>query len=302
MRLPFGIHAAAIAFAVFMAAAGPLHCDSVPNRAAEPAALQLLQVNRPLVIGHRGYSVAAPENTLPSFELALLAGADLVELDYHHSRDGALVVVHDPMLDRTTDSVALWGERGGKVADKTVAELKTLDAGKWFNPRFAGTRLPLLTEALDLIQKSAVTLIERKDGDAPTCVRFLRERELINRVVVQSYDWSFLRELHDLAPEQVLGALGPHDYREGRKLSEEEKILNNSHLDELVAVGARVAVWNRQITRESVQLAHRRGLKVWVYTVNETAVAQELVALGVDGIITNNPGVIWKALALRPPG
>src|SRR6185295_12772293 len=98
-------------------------------------ALKLIQSKRPLVIGHRGYSQIAPENTIPSFKLAMTAGADLVELDYYHSKDGQLIVMHDPDLDRTTDATNRWGGRKIKVESKTAAEMQTLDAGSWFDPR-----------------------------------------------------------------------------------------------------------------------------------------------------------------------
>jgi glycerophosphoryl diester phosphodiesterase len=259
---------------------------------------QLLRSSRPLVIAHRGYSAVAPENTLHAFERALAAGADLIELDYHHTRDGALVVLHDFTLDRTTDATNCWGGQKLKVADRTFAELRGLDAGLWFQPPHPGVRLPTLPEALDVIQHGGVTLIERKAGDAATCVKLLRERSLINRVVVQAFDWAYLREFHALEPSQVLGALGPPSTRNGRKLTEEEKPLGPQWLDEIKAVGARVAVWNRQVDTTAVKAAHERGLKLWVYTINEEALARDLLGLGVDGLITDNTAIAWKAIAV----
>lgn len=265
-----------------------------------PAARELLRAPRPLVIGHRGYSGAAPENTLPSFAAATLAGADLVELDYHPTSDGALIVLHDSTLDRTTDARQRWGGEKLRASEHTLAELQSLDAGRWFDARFAGTRLPLLTEAIELITPHAVTLVERKDGDARTCVELLRRRGWINRVVVQSFDWDYLRDFHALAPEQVLAALGPVAPAKGQPFTEADKVLGPPQLDRLAAAGASVAVWSRDhVTRASVRDAHARGLKVWVYTVNDVAAAREMLDLGVDGIISNHPPLIWKALALR---
>jgi glycerophosphoryl diester phosphodiesterase len=79
------------------------------------------------------------------------------------------------------------------------------------------------------------------------------------------------------------------------------KELNEVWLDELQKCGAKVAVWNQQVSREAVQLAHARGLKVWVYTINDPALANKLLDMGVDGIITNNTSLIWKTIALRQP-
>src|SRR5689334_14448743 len=171
-------------------------------------ALVLLAARRPLVIGHRGYCHLAPENTLPSFELALTAGADMIELDCRLSKDGTLVVIHDRELDRTTDARRRWKHRHVPVESRTTAEIQSLDAGSWFNRRFAGTKVPLLSQALDTIQAGSVTLIERKAGSPADLSRLLGENRLLNHVVVQSFDWEFLRQYHELEPSQVLGALG----------------------------------------------------------------------------------------------
>jgi glycerophosphoryl diester phosphodiesterase len=263
-------------------------------------ALKLVASQRPLVIGHRGYCQFAPENTLPSFKLAMVAGADLVELDYYHSKDGKLVVIHDHELDRTTDATNRWAQKKIKVETKTAAELQSLDAGSWFDPKYAGTRIPLLAEALDTIQKGGVTLIERKAGAPADCIKLLREKGLINHLIVQSFDWEYLRAFHEQEPEQVLGALGPPErLADGKKPSGIAKELNVTWLDELQKTGAKVAVWSQKVSREAVQLAHQRGLKVWVYTINDPALANELLDMGVDGIITNNTSLIWKTIALR---
>src|SRR5205085_2410838 len=112
-------------------------------------ALRLLASKRPLVIGHRGYCQFAPENTLSSFQLAMAAGADLIELDYRHSKDGELMAIHDAELDRTTDARKRWKHRHIKVAGRSAAEIESLDAGSWFGVKFSGARVPLLSQALD---------------------------------------------------------------------------------------------------------------------------------------------------------
>jgi glycerophosphoryl diester phosphodiesterase len=268
--------------------------------AASPAE-KLLALKRPLVIAHRGYPQFAPENTLPGFQLGLKAGADLVELDYHHAKDGVPIVIHDADLDRTTDATNRWGGSKLKVVDYSAAELQTLDAGAWFDTQFRGVRLPTLKEAITAIQNhpGGVTLVERKAGDAATCVKIVRDGGWMNQLVVQSFDWDYLRDYHQLEPKQVLGALGPPKTRAGRTLKTEEKILTPQWVDEASATGARIVVWNRQITPTAVAYAHQKGLQVWVYTINEIERANELLAAGVNGIITDNTALIWKALALR---
>jgi glycerophosphoryl diester phosphodiesterase len=230
----------------------------------------------------------------------MAAGADLVELDYYHSKDGKLVVFHDRDLDRTTDATKRWHEKKIKVESKTAAEIQSLDAGSWFDPKYAGTRVPLLAEALDTIQNGGVTLIERKAGAPPACIKLLREKGLVNKVVVQSFDWEYLRKFHELEPAQVLGALGPpRQLANGKEPSGIPKELNAAWLDELQKTGAKVAVWNEKVSKQAVQLAHQRGLKVWVYTVNDPDQANRLLDMGVDGLITNNTSLIWKTIALR---
>ncbi len=263
-------------------------------------ALKLIAGKRPLVIGHRGYCQFAPENTLPSFKLAMAAGADLVELDYYHSKDGKLVVIHDGTLDRTTDATNRWGQTKVKIETRTAAEIQSLDGGSWFDAKYAGTKIPLLSEALDTIQQGSVTLIERKAGDPAACIKLLNAKDLINKVVVQSFDWEYLRSFHEQNPEQVLGALGPPSLLPGgKKPSGIPRELNAAWLDELEKSGAKVAVWNDKVSKESVQLAHQRGLKVWVYTINDPDLANRLLDMGVDGIITNNTSLIWRTIALR---
>jgi glycerophosphoryl diester phosphodiesterase len=263
----------------------------------KPLAARLLASNQPLLIAHRGYSALAPENTLPSVQLALDAGAQLVELDYHHSRDGVPMVIHDHILDRTTNARSKWKRRRVKVSSKTAAEIQTLDAGSWFNSQFSNTKVPTLAEALELICGSGgVAVVEHKSGDAQTLADLLRERKLINRVVVISFNWKFLCDLHALLPEQILGALGPPArLSNGRRPLHPRRQLS-SRLKDLVKTEARIAVRNRKVSLRGIRAAHKRGLKVWVYTVDEPRSAKRLVARGVQAIITNQFARIHKAL------
>ena len=285
-------------FAPVLAALIPPATTTLTQAANSPVE-ELLAQPRVLVIGHRGYSALAPENTLPSFKMALTAAVDFVELDYYHTKDGVPVVIHDSELDRTTDARKHWNAQKIRVTDKTLEELRILDAGKWFAPEYAGTKLPTLEEALQFIQARGMTLIERKSGDPAVCVQLLKKHGWENHVVVQSFDWEYLKEYHRQAPEQVLGALGPQSTRAGRKLSEAEKVLSPEWITEAQATGARIIVWNKAVTSAAIEFAHSKGLKVWVYTINDEQTAHKLLEIGIDGIITDNPAAMWKALALR---
>jgi glycerophosphoryl diester phosphodiesterase len=264
------------------------------SHSAEKAALgsAAQRVGKPgvLIIAHRGDSKVAPENTLPAFASAVQAKADLVELDYYHSADGVPVVFHDSDLDRTTNAVSLWGGAKIKITSKSLAELRLLDAGSWFRPQFAGTRVPTLAEALDTIQTGSITLVERKGGDPATCVGLLKQKKLLDGVVVQAFDWEFLAGCHRLAPELPLAALGHKEFKADK-------------LDEIDKTGARIVGWEDRFTSDSTIAAiHARGWKAWVWTVDSPERAVQLVQAKIDGIITNRPALVRSAVeaALAP--
>jgi glycerophosphoryl diester phosphodiesterase len=230
-----------------------------------------------LVIAHRGDSKVAPENTLPAFASAVKAGADFVELDYYHSADGVPVVCHDAHLDRTTNATTLWGGTKLKLSGKSLAELKLLDAGSWFSPQFAGTKIPTLAEAFDTIQAGSMTLVERKGGQPTTCVELLTQRKLLERVVVQSFDWDYLAGCHRLSENLLLAALG-------------DKALTADKLDRIAKTGARIVAWeNKGMNESTIAAIHARGWKAWVWTVDEPRRIGELVHAKIDGVITNRP-------------
>lgn len=253
----------------------------------------ILSSPRTLVIGHRGYRDAAPENTLPSFELALAAGADLVEFDCHQSSDGVPVVIHDATLKRTTDAAGVWRGKRMEVARRTAAELRTLDAGAWKHPRFSGSRIPTLEEAVEAIHPGAVPLIERKAGDAATLAAILKRRDWINRAIVIAFDWDFLETLQSEISGQVLGALGPQPGGEAGTCGN----LDVRAIERIKNRGIDLIVWNSTVSRAAIAAAHRRGMKVWIYTVNDPAVAERLVRAGADGLISDNPARMWRTLA-----
>jgi glycerophosphoryl diester phosphodiesterase len=245
-------------------------------------AQKLVSAKKVLIIAHRGNSSEFPENTLPAFESAVKIGADLVELDYHHSADGVPCVLHDEMLSRTTDADDLLGIKEPLVCNYKHAELCRLDAGAWFDLKFAGTRLPTLEESLEAIQMGSVTLVERKAGDAATCVKLLEKKKLLDQLVVQSFDWEYVRQCRQLAPNLVLAALGG-------------KPLNDKRLEMAAATGAQVIAWDhKEIKRPQIEAIHAKGLKAWVYTVDDPARAKQLIAAGIDGIITNVPQTMIK--------
>ncbi len=269
---------------------------------AAGTAFKFLNARRPLVIGHRGCAAHAPENTIAALKLGLRSGADLVEVDYHHSSDGTPVVIHDPSLTRTTDAIAHWGRKQLRVEQRTAAELQQLDAGSWFHESYQNTRIPLLGDALRTVTRlGGTTVIEHKSGDAATCVRLLRKLKLVNHVILISFHWDFLRSVHASLPEQILGALGPprtlaDGAPAGRRLSR----LTLQLLATAKHFQSGLLVWNTSITRKELEMCHAAGLRVWIYTVDELSIARRLIAWGVDGLISNDPGRILGLLGRDP--
>lgn len=254
---------------------------AVAMQAAEPTPAQkLIESPKVLITAHRGNSSIAPENTIAAFEAAITAKSDLVELDYYHSADGVPVVIHDEILDRTTNAEEALGKPKLVVGDQTLASLQKLDVGSWFDEKFAGARMPTLTESLKVIQSGSVTLVERKAGDPATLVKLLKEQNLLDQVVVQAFDWKFVAGCRELSPTLALGTLS------GKPANEEQ-------IRAAVATGADLIVWNHEkIAQEQISLIHQLGKKAWVYTVDEPDRARLLISWGIDGIITNRPGTI----------
>lgn len=238
-----------------------------------------------LVLGHRGAPELAPENTIPSFLAALEAGADGVELDIIMTTDGELVVIHDDTADRTTDGT-------GRIDQMTLAQVKALDAGSWFSPEFAGTRIPTLGEVFDALPPGVPVNIEIKsvslktNGVEKTLAAFVAERDLYDRIVVSSFNpislwrvkWAdkniptALLYAPDLPPYLAKGWAIPI-------------VLPDALHPEL-----------RMVDKAYVERAHARGRRVNVWTVDNEADIRRLIDLVVDGIITDRPELVRSIL------
>ena len=155
------------------------------------------------VVGHRGASGHAPENTLASFERAIAIGADAIELDVHLSRDGRLVVIHDPNLARTTNG-------HGLVHEHSLAELQALDAGGWFDPAYAGERIPTFEQVLERIGRRVPLQVEikgRTNGVCEATIAALRAHGLLETSMITSLHLDLLPLVRALAPAVEIGAL-----------------------------------------------------------------------------------------------
>ncbi len=242
------------------------------------------EMPRPVIVAHRGFAGRYPENTLAAFRAGGATGAEVVELDYHHSADGVPIVIHDATVERTTNGDQLWRNERLEVASRPAKELIQLNPTAKHERTIEGERLPMLAEALVTIQASRVTMIERKSGDAETLLRLLREMECERDVVVQAFDWDFLRDCRRLSCDVVLGALCKEE-------------MTPALVSEAAAIGVEIITWKRELLHAAkIELIHAAGKQAWTYTVNETAHAQELIAAGIDGLISNFPD---DMLALR---
>jgi len=204
-----------------------------------------------------------PENTLRSFAAAQRAGLDLIELDLHLSKDGALVVMHDAEVDRTTDG-------SGPIAEKTLAELRALDAGR-------GERVPVFEEVLDAV--ATPLQAEIKDvAAARALAKVMLERDLVGRVEVSSFHDEAVAEIARLVPgvrtALIAGRYGPEV------------------VERAVAMGAPTVCLNiRRLTLETVEHARAAGLRIIGWVVNTQEQLRLVRALELDGATTDFPEI-----------
>lgn len=240
-----------------------------------------MAISRPFVIAHRGASADAPENTIAAFELALQQGADGLALDVHLSSDEQPVVIHDFTLERTTDGA-------GPVSERSVRELKRLDAGGWLDRRFRGQRVQTLQEVLERFRDRARFWIELKGGSAlypgieERVVSMVEIYDVVDRVLVQSFDHAAIIRLRALNREIPVGALVAQAPLEPALLRPETV--------SAICPGAHV------LTEALLAEIRRAGLDCFVWTVNEPAQMDRLVGWGVSGIITDRPGLLRARL------
>lgn len=223
-----------------------------------------------IVIAHRGASYIEPENTLRSFKKALEMNADAIEFDVRFSKDSIPVIIHDETVDRTTNGK-------GRVSDMLFNELRRLNAGM-------GERIPTLQEALDLIDRKALIIIELKEKHHEDII--LKEvlvRDLLDNVVFISFHYDVLNRLRNLNDNVKTGYLY---YKPPAPIDEASKNHAFAIFPRYNMVSPKIIGW-----------AHNKRLKVYAWTVDDPDRAIELVKEGIDGIATNKPDIIKKAVS-----
>jgi len=240
--------------------------------------------DRPVIVAHRGFSRAAPENTLLAYQKALDVGAAYAECDVHMSADGTVVLMHDVSLERTTGLKR-------DVGDLSFRELRELEASRWFCGDFEDEKIPSLTEALDLVRGHMRFIIELKGvGTAEPVVKLLREKGVrSDEVIVFSFKRREVSEAIRLYPE-LYGAYLIHEApKEYQKRAEE---LDFALESECSGVGLK----HTRVDAGFVEMAHARGLDVFAYTMNEESEIRAMIELGVDGVITDRPDLAQEIL------
>jgi glycerophosphoryl diester phosphodiesterase len=239
---------------------------------------------RPLVIAHRGASAEAPEHTIAAFELAIAHGADGLALTVHLSSDGQPVVVHDPTLTRTTDG-------SGRVRDRTVRELKRLDAGGWRGPEFRGQRIQTLPEVFERFRDRTRFWIELTSGSDASpdieerIVSMIEVYDVLDRTLVHAFDPGALDRIRALHPDVKLGVLAARP----------------PFLPLIDSTSGRQAVCPGVdfLTGPDIVGIRQAGLDCYVWTVNEPAQMDRLVEWGVTGIITAHPRLLRARIPPR---
>jgi glycerophosphoryl diester phosphodiesterase len=228
----------------------------------------------PWIIAHRGASGHAPENTIAAFQRAVELGARFIETDLQLTRDARFVAIHDRTLDRTTNG-------HGAVRDSTLAELKQLDAGMWFDRPFAGERIPTLEEVLAFAREHDVVFYLELKYEAAWGMHHALAAAIQNsgnaaRTIVISFDPGTLKALRQLDASSMMGLLV-----EGAR---------PDLVKAAVGVGARQLCprWDL-VTRDLVEEAHRADLQVVTWTVDEAGQMRAAIDAGVDGVMTDLP-------------
>lgn len=249
----------------------------------------------PLIIGHRGASAMAPENTMAAFREAIAAGADGIEFDVRLSRDGVPVVIHDNSLRRTAGV-------SDRIADLTWSELNSVDVGSWFArnrklPRgsFASETVPSLEQLFTLFQTNDLILyLEIKcdsasehDPLAEACCKLINDYSLKQRLIIECFEMPALEAVKNVDPEIKTAALFQP------ALSRSSALSNQRVLNQATAVGAsELALHYRLASERLVQEAKLIGLRVAVWTVDDPAWVYAARTIGIDALITNNPAAM----------
>ena len=246
-----------------------------------------------VITSHRGAAGYAPENTLAAIKKGLESDVNRIEVDIHQSKDGKLIIIHDEILDRTTN-------RHGMVKDFNYEDLLKLDAGSWFSDKYTSEKLPLLEDAFRLIDGKATFVIELKHGSdfypgiEKKVVSLIHEFNAYDWVVVHSFDDKVLKKFREIDTNIVLHKL--FIFKTNLFPLIYDTHIHKASLKDYSYV-KEISVYYKFINKSLVDRAHKLGLKINAWTVNDPDIALRLVKMGVDGIITDFPKEIKLKLS-----
>jgi glycerophosphoryl diester phosphodiesterase len=242
------------------------------------------------IIGHRGSSFLAPENTLAAFKLGWRETATC-EADVRPTLDGKLLVIHDEFTRRTTGA-------DFKVAEHALGELRRLDAGSWKGIRWQGEKLPSLEEVIAAMPAGKRLLIEIKAGPevVPELARVIRASGKEKQLLMHSFAYPTCVEIRKALPHlPVYLLIASRQHRRTRAWSSSiDAAMAKIKKAGLNGLGANETA---RLDAAAIQKLHAAGLKLNIWTVDRVAMAKKLIDLGVDGLITNRPGWLKAQLA-----
>ncbi|MFS2293758.1 MAG: glycerophosphodiester phosphodiesterase [Actinomadura sp.] len=246
-------------------------------------------------VAHRGASAYAPENTLAALRLARAQHADMFEIDVQQTKDRKLVLMHDTTLARTTNVEEVYPNRAPwRVSDFTLAEIKRLDAGSWFGIRYRGERVPTLDEVLKAMDGQGLGMLLEVKSPAlypgiemriaaalKRAPSWLRPDPKERRLVVQSFDWDSVRRFRNAMPKVPVGLIGKAKVQDLPGLASFADQINPTFTD---------------LDPSYVNRVHAARMDVLTWTLDDAGDMRKAAELGVDGIITNRPDVLWSVL------
>lgn len=240
--------------------------------------IEQLEGNSSIIVsGHRGYKSAYPENTLLAFQQALDAGVDMLEFDLRMSKDHVVMVIHDETVDRTTNG-------SGYVGESTLAELKKLDAGGWFNPVFEGLKIPTFEELCKLLVAYPKVLLNveiKKNSDAKEtadkAIELLKAYNYLPRCVFTCFDGAIIAHLNDVHGVKTQGF--------------KEEVMSSfvsgtgGTYSKMWAIGIEMSLLTPQVVKDYQEM----GLQTWCYCPDTSQQVHYALGCGVTMMTCNNP-------------
>ncbi|MBD3184547.1 hypothetical protein GF312_19850 [Candidatus Poribacteria bacterium] len=234
-------------------------------------------------IAHRGASGKdhSPENTLAAFQEAIDIGVDGIECDVHRTADAHIITIHDATLNRTTDMK-------GDIKALTLDDIKKADAGSWLHTSFRGQRVPTLNEMLELTKGKAVNIIEIKaEGITQEVIKVIEETGAVDECIIISFHPNAIADAFRINPSI------PRALLIGGSIAIRRTAPILKLIQQAVELGAgTLNLAYKIISPKLIKEAHKRGIGVWAWTVDDEEEIKRLIDIGIDGITSNYPKML----------